>query len=274
MLSALLPHSMADNIIWPGIVQAAAQNTPAVIRATDNAGVYTLLVNGLWTPADIANLALFNHYKPAITPACCFESNGGAATAANGVVGYAAPLYGSPLSASELVLKPTLRTNGLEFDALGTQLLTLSSAINVGAITIYAAVLAASGANFPIIGDSSASGSISVSGGGVSVMDDGFGTIASTSITTDAVGLVRFSLSAIGGSYSIAATGTAESSGSSGASAMTLQTIGSAAGAFVSNDSTANRSAALIVVSRNIVFGSAEDLLIRGWLTTNTGATL
>lgn len=48
---------MADNIIWPGIVQSSAQNTPAVIRATDNAGIYTLLVNGLFDPAATAFFA-------------------------------------------------------------------------------------------------------------------------------------------------------------------------------------------------------------------------
>lgn len=37
---------MADNIIVAGLVQASAQNTPAVIRAIETGGVYTLVVSG------------------------------------------------------------------------------------------------------------------------------------------------------------------------------------------------------------------------------------
>lgn len=225
-----------------------------------------------WTPADIANLTVFHNYQPGAN--CCFVSNGGAASGAGDAVGYAAPLYGSSLSASEATNKPTLRANGLEFAADGSQLLTLSSALGVGATTIYAALLASSGSSvFPVIGHPTTSAFFGVTGATVLIQDDVGATFGSQIITTDAVSMLRFSQASVGGAYRIDSTGSITQTGSA-LGAMTLETLAQAVGAGGSNDSADNRILAIVAVARNIAFGSTEDLNIRGWFTTNTGATL
>ncbi len=42
-----------DNIICTGIVQADNQSVPAIIRATQSGGVYTIVVGGGSAPSDI-----------------------------------------------------------------------------------------------------------------------------------------------------------------------------------------------------------------------------
>jgi len=259
---------MADNIIWPGIVQASAQNTPAVIRATDNAGIYTLLVNGLWTPADIANLSVFLHFAAGN----CFESNGGAVSTAGNPVGYVAPLFGTSINAEELVLKPTFRADGLEFDALGVNRLPLSASTGGGPLTIYTSQLAASGTTLPILQSVAGLAMAGLATGQGIAQDDAFGSTGSA-MTVDAISLIRYSQASTGGDFTFNATGSVGSTGNA-LDAFTFDLIGGTGGAGYANTSTANRFRLIIAVLRNITLGSAEDLQIRAWIAANDGAAL
>jgi len=256
---------MADNIIWPGIVQASAQNTPAVIRATDNAGIYTLLVNGLWTPADIANLSVFLHFAAGN----CFVSNGGAVSGVGDAVGYVAPLYGTSISASEATNKPTFRADGLEFNATDSILTLSANVVSASDFTIYAAGICADNSSFPLIGSSATGAVIGNVFGSASVLDDSGGGPGSSTLSGNI--LMRFAVSS--GSYRLDATSVfTNQNGSSGT--YTLDEIGAATGAGDRNSDTASRYQLIIGVNRAIAFGSAEDILIRSWITTNVGASL
>lgn len=225
----------------------------------------------VWTPADIADLAIFFWFKPGVD--CAYASNGGAAAGAGDSVGYAAPLFGATISASEATNKPTLQADGLQLGDAGVQLLNLSSPIaGDGAFTAYWSMVYATGSTLaPFATDSALGSFIGANTGGGAIADENSSELVST-LAVDVPALGRADCVSLGGDVTIM-TG----SGSATTSAFgnfPLSQIGGTGGFGYFNDNVANRFRLLIWINRRIALGSAEDLLIRNWIATNDGTSL
>jgi len=221
-----------------------------------------------WTPADITDLTVFLHFAAGN----CFESNDNTVSTAGNPVGYVAPLFGTAINAGSLVLKPTFREDGLKFDSAGAQQLLPSADIVLSGTgsTVYTVQIATSGQICPIL--NSIAGQAFVSGDGSGVIFQSDGTQSSAmAMTQDSLSVFRMDIDA-SGDATIDATGAVQNQ-LPAAGAFTFDLI-AGTGANLANDSAANRYVLIIAVARRIVLGSAEDLLIRGWITTNTGASL
>lgn len=224
-----------------------------------------------WTPADIADLAIFFHFKPGAN--CAYASNGGAAAGAGDPVGYAAPLFGTSISASEATNKPTLQADGLQLDAAGVELLSFASQFSATDITVYWSMILDAGSNVACFASDAVQGSLLGGTGDVSIWDNTTSTF-NRPIDTGALTLGRFSMTA-GGDWSIIATSQLED-GATGSTnnGFNFNQIGGTGAIGSGNDSTANRFRLVIAIKRAIALGSAEDLLIRNWIAANDGASL
>ncbi len=251
---------MADNIIWPGIVQASAQNTPAVIRATDNAGIYTLLVSGLWTPAEVT-WALALQYDAAH----CTSNTAGQP------VSSVSASYGASRTASQaLTLRPTFRTDGIEYDGALAQYMELSSSLVLnGAFTSYHVFNSPAGADNFAIGSITTTALLALSSGGIILYDD----IGSGPSLGGASGLILVRVSSDGaGNVSLKATGGLNTT-SAGFGTATIEVIGASVNNAAYSGSTANRSIAdFITLTDNT--GTAENTNMLAWLLSTYGATL
>ncbi len=224
----------------------------------------------VWTPADIADLAVFFWFKPGAN--CAYASNGGAAAGAGDPVGYAAPLFGASISASEATNKPTLQADGLQLDAAGLELLSLSSpADGAGAFTAYWSMIYADSQQATFLTDSSLGAYLGASSGSGSIADENLGESFS-SIDANTPALVRFDCTGLGGDVVI--NSSLGSSSGSGSGNFSMNQIGGTSGFGSFNQNTANRFRLLIWINRRIELGSAEDLLIRSWITANDGTSL
>lgn len=223
-----------------------------------------------WTPADIADLALFFWFKPGVN--CAYASNGGAAAGAGDPVGYAAPLFGTSISASEATNKPTLQADGLQLDAAGVELLNFSSQFSATDITVYWSMIVDAGSSVACLASDTVQASLLGGAGDVSIFDD-IGTRFNGALNTGVVVLGRFNMDAAG-NYSVSSTGGGDSSGTVTNNGFDFNQIGGTGAIGSGNDSESNRFRLLIAVKRSIALGSAEDLLIRNWIATNDGAEL
>jgi len=90
-----------------------------------------------WTPADIADLALFFWFKPG--EGTCFSDVAGTTPSAAGdAVKNVTALYGAQVTeATEATNFPTLQSDGLQLDAAGVELLSFSSQFSATDITVY-----------------------------------------------------------------------------------------------------------------------------------------
>jgi len=224
-----------------------------------------------WTPADIADLALFFHFKPGAN--CAYASNGGAAAGAGDPVGYAAPLFGTSISASEATHKPTLQADGLQLDAAGVELLSFSSQFSATDITIYWSMIVDAGSSVACFASDMAQGSLLGGTGDVGIFDNLSNYLNKPTNTFNAVVMGRFNMDAAG-SYSMSASGESPDIGSILNNGFDFNQIGGTGAIGIGNDSTANRFRLVIAVKRCIALDSAEDLLIRNWISTNDGAAL
>lgn len=224
-----------------------------------------------WTPADIANLALFFWFKPGVD--CAYASNGGAAAGAGDSVGYAAPLFGASISASEATNKPTLQADGLQLDDAGVELLSLSSPIaGDGAFTAYWSMIYATGSSLATFATDATLGSfIGANSGNGTIADENLSELSS-GLIVDAPALTRADCVSLGGDVTLTTGSGSTTTGAFGN--FPLSQIGGTGGFGSFNDNTANRFRLVILINRHIALGSAEDLLIRSWITGNDGTSL
>lgn len=228
-----------------------------------------------WTPADIADLAIFFWFKPG--EGTCFSDVAGTTPAAAGdAVKNVTALYGAQVTeATEATNFPTLQADGLQLDDLGVQQLVFSSQFSSGTFTAYWSMIVGEGSNVAAFAADSVENSFLGGGAAVTIRDDddqgAFSGLDGTGIFI----LGRFNQTVAGGSYSMIATGMPESTDSGFTHTnFSFNQIGGTGAFGYGNDSTANRFRLLILVNRSIALGSAEDLLIRDWITTNDGAAL
>jgi len=224
-----------------------------------------------WTPADIADLALFFHFKPGAN--CAYASKGGAAAGAGDPVGYAAPLFGTSISASEATHKPTLQADGLQLDAAGVELLNFSSQFSATDITVYWSMIVDAGSSVACFASDTAQGSLLGGAGDVGIFDNTSNYLNKSASAFNAVIMGRFNTDAAG-NYSMSASGEPPDIGSIPNNGFDFNQIGGTGAIGGGNDSTANRFRLVIAVKRCIALDSAEDLLIRNWISTNDGAAL
>lgn len=224
-----------------------------------------------WTPADIADLAIFFHFKPGVN--CAYASNGGAAAGAGDPVGYAAPLFGTSISASEATNKPTLQADGLRLDAAGVELLNFSSQFSATDITVYWSMIVDAASSMACFASDTAQGSLLGGAGDVCIFDNTSNYLSGPASAFNAVIMGRFNMDAAG-NYSMSASGEPPDIGSIPNNGFDFNQIGGTGAIGAGNDSVDNRFRVLIAINRSIALGSAEDLLIRNWISTNDGAAL
>lgn len=224
-----------------------------------------------WTPADIADLAIFFWFKPGAN--CAYASNGGAAAGAGDPVGYAAPLFGTSISASEATNKPTLQADGLQLDAAGVELLNFSAQFSATDITVYWSMIVDAASSMACFASDTAQGSLLGGAGDVSVFDNASNYLSAAASAFNTVIMGRLNMNGAG-DYSVISTGEANNSGSATNSGFDFNQIGGTGAIGAGNDSVDNRFRVLIAINRSIALGSAEDLLIRNWISTNDGAAL
>lgn len=224
-----------------------------------------------WTPADIANLAVFLQFSTGN----CYVSDGGAASGVGDAVGYVTPLYGTTNAASEATNKPTFRANGLEFDAAGVNRLVLDSDFTGGVMTLYWVVLCDAGsAAAGVLANTVTSAEIA-NLGGMNIFDDIGGNVVAVAPELDIPILLRLNQPSTGAIFHLRFSAL-EDLTSSGLDSFSFNLIGGegALGPGAGNDSTANRYLAIIGVNREITYDSTEDLYIRAWIAANCGATV
>lgn len=228
---------------------------------------------GPWTPADIADLAIFFWFKPGVD--CCYQNIGGAASGAGNRVGYAAPLFGASISArvDNIAFRPTLQSDGLQLDAGGSRFLSFSSQFAATDITAYWSMIVDSASTVACFASDTLEDTLIGGNGDVSIYDN-FGIPFASPRTTGAVILGRFNMDEENGNYSMISTGQSENAGTETNFGFNFNQIGGTGAIGSGNDSTANRFRLVIAIKRSIVLGSAEDLLIRNWITTYDGASL
>lgn len=225
-----------------------------------------------WTPADIANLAAFFWFSP--SAGSCFSDFAGTVAAGVGdQIKKVDGLFGATISASENTNPPILRADGMELDAGGVNLLNFSSPFSSGEVTIYWSFIAAAGATQifaqhstenALVGGFSEIAIYDNNGSQANVNIDNFGTIV----------MGRFNIDGSFGNYRFDGTDQSPLEGSGGYIGFSFDRLGGIGGLGANNDSTDNRYRLLIIVNRSITFDSAEDLLIRNWISTNDGAEL
>lgn len=227
-----------------------------------------------WTPSDIPDLAIFFWFKPGVG-SCSSDVAGTTPAAAGDAVKNVAALYGAQVTeATEATNFPTLQSDGLQLDDLGVELLSFSSQFSATDITVYWSMIVDAGSSVACFASDTAQPSLL---GGVADIGiyDNTASPFSRAIAAGDLALGRFSMTA-GGDWSIIATGQVENAATGAVNnGFSFNQIGGVSFAIGSgNDSTANRFRLLIAVKRSIVLGSAEDLLIRNWISTNDGASL
>lgn len=222
-----------------------------------------------WTPAEVAGLSVFHHYTEGnlrVAPA-------GAVSGVGDPVGYVEPLFRTTVSASEASNKPVLRADGLELDAGGVNLLTLSSPLlGTGDFTVYWAFYGSTTSVVPLLSDTVAGSLLGSAGAGeIGIYD----TISNPySVTNDYQSvhpvLGRFSYNATTDDTSLIASSQAEVTSNIDVT-FPFNQIGGTGAVGVGNDNVNNRLLALVYVDRVITLDSIEDLNIRAWLAANVG---
>lgn len=233
-----------------------------------------LSAEGPWTPADIADLALFFWFKPG--EGTCFSDVAGTTPSAAGdAVKNVTALYGAQVAeATEATNFPTLQSDGLQLDAAGVELLSFSSQFSATDITVYWSMIVDAGSSVACFASDTAQPSLLGGVANISIYDNASGSF-NRAIGAGILTLGRFSMTA-GGDWSIIATGQVQNEATGAANnGFDFSQIGGISFAVGSgNDSVDNRFRVLIAIKRAIALGSAEDLLIRNWIATNDGASL
>lgn len=242
--------------------------------------LYTQLVVALsaggpapeWTPSDITDLAIFFWFKPGVG-SCFSDVTGTTPSAAGDAVKNVAALYGAQVTeATEATNFPTLQSDGLQLDAAGVELLSFSSQFSATDITIYWSMIVDAGSGVACFASDTAQASL-LGGAPDPAIYDNIANGINTAVYSPGVAMGRFNMDAAG-NYSIIATGAPENAGDATNNSFDFNQIGGTGAIGSGNDSTANRFRLLIAINRSIALDSAEDLLIRNWITTNDGASL
>ncbi len=236
-----------------------------------NSAAITDSNSGVWTPADIANLEIFLHFKAGHV----YQDAAGTIPATVGTpVNYVAPLFGTTNAATgDEINDPTLQSDGLQLDAGGVDKLLLTSPVlGNGAFTVYWSFIQATGAVSAFLSHSTLA-TLLGGLGDVAIYDTNTNA-ANTSIVPDAVTLGRFSTDALNGNFHMISTNETAFAGANSFQAFSYDQIGGTGFVGAGNDSINNRYRLIIWINRNISYLSAEDLKIREWIATNDGATL
>lgn len=226
----------------------------------------------VWTPADIADLAIFFWFKPG--EGTCFSDVAGTTpSAAGGAVKNVTALYGAQVTeATEATNFPTLQSDGLQLDAAGVELLSFSSQFSATDITVYWSMIVDAGSSVACFASDTAQGSLLGGSADISIFDNGTNGY-NLPIVASALTLGRFNMDAAG-NYSMCASGETPNVGSALNSGFDFNQIGGIGTIGAGNDSESNRFRLVIAIKRAIALDSAEDLLIRNWISTNDGASL
>lgn len=165
--------------------------------------------------------------------------------------------------------RPTLRSNGLEFNTTDGVLNFSEPALLVtGDFTIYCVGLVPTDGLIMI--GSNSTGAYFGEIGGLKLAANA-GTARSTSAATGTI-LCRATRNS--GDAIVQSSGGVTAAFNSFTGNFTFDTIGAAPGTPVFNQDTANRNILTVIIQRYIALNSDEDVLIRNWITTNTGASL
>lgn len=225
-----------------------------------------------WTPADIANLSVFFWLSPS-SGACLQGPPPNDVVAVDNPIHYVAPLFGSTISAATDGSSPILRSDGMELDAGGINRLLFSSPFSSGELTVYWSFIAAAG-TMQIFAQHSTENAL-VGGSSEIAIYDNVGNPATCNIDNPGtIVMGRFNIDGAFGNHRLDGTDQSSVEGSGGYSGYSFNQLGGVGGLGANNDSADNRYRLLIVVNRSITFDSAEDLLIRNWVSTNDGAEL
>lgn len=221
-----------------------------------------------WTPADIADLAIFFHFKEG--NGSCFYGTDPAV--ADGGMDKILGLYGAEVTQAEGNV--TLRPDGLQLAADGSTSMAFSSQFSATDITIYWSQMIANDSAIACFASDSVF--LSLLGGtpDVTIVDNIGNIHNSPLLTTNAVVMGRLTFSALG-EKSLIATGQAERSSTGETNfGFSFNQIGGIGAIGVGNDSESNRFRLVIAIKRAIALGSAEDLIIRNWIAANDGASI
>jgi len=150
-------------------------------------------------------------------------------------------------------------------------LLNFSAQFSATDITIYWSMIVDAGSSAACFASDTVQPSLLGGAADVCIFDN-IGNSFNSPLVTGVV-LGRFSMD-VAGNFSMKTTGEAESTGGTANQGFDFSQIGGTGAVGGGNDSTSNRFRLVIAVKRAITLGSAEDLLIRNWISTNDGAEL
>lgn len=179
--------------------------------------------------------------------------------------------YGTSINATQdtALLRGLFQSGGIQFDALGTQRLGFADQVLTAWTAYVGGTVDAGSSNYPCLSNSSGSGALLGTNGGVTALyDDSF--VGLTGVPVSGSALIRANVDS-GGNASLISTGASETT-SVGFGTFTFNAIAQAL--FGNNDSAANRYLFFWLIARSITLGSAEDLQIRAWITANPGLSL
>lgn len=247
-----------------GGITAGAITQPWIRRAS-----VTPPFNPLTDIPDLARLMLYNFPYPQKSATCSGDN------ASNGdlVSRVCDQLQPGPSQYDDqtFLLRPTKRADGLEYDAGGVEYMAVyNNVIQAGltAFTFYGwGTLGIQGNWFPLAHVTDFGAIYIDPSFSLTLIDDSVTVNAAATATTAGSILARVGVDG-SGNVDFTSTGSAQSMGSNTSGTVTLNVTGISA-IWGQNGGTDNRHLGQLVVARNIVLGSPEDLNIRTWISTN-----
>lgn len=177
-------------------------------------------------------------------------------------------------------IPPTMRGDGLEFSADGTDSLSIANVpLQTGAFTSWTAYIWGkynAGSTFIPLANNSTGALVGIIGGIALIDDDGFSQVAQgVDNTSGGKILFRFSYDGVSGNFDLRSTGATPVIGNAGAGVTcSFNYVGQSPTQSLSNDSTVNRYLGELIYNNVIPVGSADDLGIRSAIKAgafNTG---
>lgn len=223
-----------------------------------------------WTPAQLPSLAL---YQSMTTPNC-LTTLGSVAGAGDSVATVNA-LFGTSNTASQLVplSQPTFQTSGLQYDAGGSDLMTLSSALSLtGDFSAYMVGNYVSGSDMILLGSSATNGAIGWVFGQLGLYDDSGSQAGGTPSFGGGLFLLRIIRAS--GTVQMDITGSIGSPASGFTGTVSLDTTGQAPGQGDSNSDTGNRYVMQSVQTAANTIDGATDLAFLNYILTTYGVSL
>lgn len=223
-----------------------------------------------WTPAQLPSLTL---YQSNTTPNC-LTTLGGVAGAGDSVATVNA-LFGTSNPAGQLVplSQPTFQTSGLQYDAGGSDLLTLSSTLSLtGDFSAYLVGNYVNGSDMIPLGSAATSAAIGWVFGQLGLYDDSGSQAGDTPSFGSGLFLLRIIRAS--GTVQMDITGSIGTPASRFTGTVSLDTTGQAPGQGDSNSDTGNRYVMQSVQTAANTIGGTTDLAFLNYILTTYGVSL